>query len=868
MSVDASTGRSLTAPGTSRGSQGLPTSTRRTEVTLRAAAWLTALLIMIAAGVLAASSSTTAPVRRVTPSIDRSTSGTSWAQVPLLAQLAISRALGADNHAYWATSTGPVLATKNISQQLSARYSATGVAVSNPAGGVDLSLLGISGVPATTVKPTARANRITYARGAVSEWYANGPMGIEQGFNVAYPVGAPNDNTLTLALSLGGSLRARMQAGGRGVLLSTPGGKVALRYGQLSASDSTGRSLPVSLALHGHSLQISVRIAGARYPLSIDPIVQEGQLSGPSEGIGSSVAIEGSTIVVGAAGEIVSGGAKRDGQAEPQGAVFVFKEPAGGWASSTQAAELVASDADESEYSGNEGGDGLGSAVAISGKTIVASAPSATAGGRIYAGKVYVFEEPAGGWVNSYQNAELAASDAVEYGHLGDSVATDGQTVVAGEPNALSLYLGETGPGELYVFSRPGSRWTSSELQNARLTTDDNEGAALGWSVAFAGTTIVGGAPFTKVAGHEFQGALYLYDEPPAGGWKDATQSVELTAPTGAVHETLGTAVAGSGTTIAVGAGNLENPGATPGAAYIFEEPKTGWEDTTPPLARLTPSDPVAAEHFGGSIGISGSTVVVGAEFAPIEKSSSYGAAYVFDEPAGGWASSSQPSAKLYSSEGGNQQAGAVGVSGSTTISNAPYATAVGKDYQGAVYVFGNGESAKEETKKDETKEPAKEPSKEITFVTPTASTTIHYTSTAPLVERETFIGFPLNVKPGEPIACIGNVCTYAAIKCKKAKEPCIGSASYEEIAGAVASSAGVKSKKKPKKKPVVYGKGSFSIPAGSVGKITIKLTAAGRKLLKGKKHARGRLTITTSQPGGKTTTNSSIVTIKLTTKR
>ena len=74
----------------------------------------------------------------------------------------------------------------------------------------------------------------------------------------------------------------------------------------------------MSLALHGHSLQISVRIAGARYPLSIDPIVQEGQLSGPSEGIGSSVAIEGSTIVVGAAGEIVSGGAKRDGQGEPQ----------------------------------------------------------------------------------------------------------------------------------------------------------------------------------------------------------------------------------------------------------------------------------------------------------------------------------------------------------------------------------------------------------------------------------------------------------------------------------------------------------------------------------------------------------------------
>jgi hypothetical protein len=225
MSTDARTVRPLAAPGVSAGRS----ASVRSVAQLRAAAWLVALLVLIAAGVLAASSSTTASVRRGTPSIDRSTSGTSWAQVPLLAQLAISRALGADNHAYWATSTGPVLATKNISQQLSARYSASGVAVSSPAGGVELSLLGISGVPAMAVKPTAHANRITYARGAVGEWYANGPMGLEQGFRVAHPVGARGDNTLTLALSLGGSLRARMQSGGRGISLIAPDGKVAMR---------------------------------------------------------------------------------------------------------------------------------------------------------------------------------------------------------------------------------------------------------------------------------------------------------------------------------------------------------------------------------------------------------------------------------------------------------------------------------------------------------------------------------------------------------------------------------------------------------------------------------------------------------------
>jgi hypothetical protein len=202
-----------------------------------------------------------------------------------------------------------------------------------------------------------------------------------------------------------------------------------------------------------------------------------------------------------------------------------------------------------------------------------------------------------------------------------------------------------------------------------------------------------------------------------------------------------------------------------------------------------------------------------------------------------------------------------VALSGSTLVEGAPYAKQAGGSSEGVAYVFGLGGPG-EEVKK------TKEEKKEETFAKPVENTKLTYVSTAPPVERETFIGFPLNVKPGEPIACIGNVCTYAVIKCKKAKEPCIGSASYEEIAGAVASSAGVKAKKKPKKTPVIYGKGTFSIPAGTVGKITIKLTAAGRKLLKGKKSARGRLTITTTQAGGKTTTSSSIVAIKLASKK
>jgi hypothetical protein len=839
-----------------------PLTSARPVLTPRAAAWLVALLAMAAAGIFALSSRMIAPASRTAPPRVSSTSG-SWLEVPALAQLAISRALGADDRAYWARSAGSAVVMENARQRLSARFSATGVAVSAPAGALDLRLRGISSIPSTAVQPSARANRVSYVRGSVTEWYANGPMGLEQGFRVARPVGAHAD-TLTLALDLGGSLRARMQADGRGVSLIAPDGTVAMRYGQLSASDSTGRSLPVTLKLHGRSLQIGVRTAGARYPLSIDPIVQEAQLSSSNStaegGMGSSVAIDGSTVVVGESGAVVGK------QTVPQGAVYVFTKPAGGWADATQTAELIASDGDENlEY--NVYGYTLGSAVAISGNTIVASAPRAPAGGKLFAGKIYLFVEPAGGWVNSTENAQLSASDASDPDYLGTSLATDGKTVVAGEPNNNGQ--GDGGPGALYVFSEPAGGW-KSELQSAKLTGPSS--IALGASVAVQGSTIVGGAPYTTVKGKEGAGALYEYTEPGSGGWQNASSPTALLTSGGPADESLGTSLSLEGHTLVAGAANNFDPGSAPSSAYVFAEPKAGWENTETPAARLTPSDPVSGEHFGGSVGISGPTIVVGSEFAPFEKTSEQGAVYVYSEPVGGWVSTSSQTAKISASSGSIQQGRSVGVSGSSIAEGAPYATVHGHADQGAAYVFGPGEGSKEETKKEETKEeetkePAKEPTKEITFAKPAENTKLTYTSTAPPNTQETFIGFPLNVAPGEPIACIGNVCTYA-ITCRHAKEACIGSATFEEIAGATASSARAKAKKKPKKKAIVYGKASFSIPAGHAGKISIKLTAAGRKLLKNKKKFRGKLTIAVKEAGGKTSSSSRTVTIKLVHKR
>ncbi len=89
----------------------------------------------------------------------------------------------------------------------------------------------------------------------------------------------------------------------------------------------------------------------------------------------------------------------------------------------------------------------------------------------------------------------------------------------------------------------------------------------------------------------------------------------------------FGCSVSISGNMVAVGA-NGANSGQ--GAAYVFNEPAAGWADM-PQTAKLTASDGAAYDSFGGSLSISGDTVVTGAEDATVGANGSQGAAYVFE---------------------------------------------------------------------------------------------------------------------------------------------------------------------------------------------------------------------------------------------
>jgi hypothetical protein len=104
--------------------------------------------------------------------------------------------------------------------------------------------------------------------------------------------------------------------------------------------------------------------------------------------------------------------------------------------------------------------------------------------------------------------------------------------------------------------------------QTATLTASDGHyGTLLGCSVAIVGNTIVAGAKGLQ-AGE--QGSAYVFLKP-AAGWKDMTQTAELTPSDGVPHDYFGNIVSMSGNTIVASAPGVDND---QGAAYVFVKPQ------------------------------------------------------------------------------------------------------------------------------------------------------------------------------------------------------------------------------------------------------------------------------------------------------
>jgi len=373
--------------------------------------------------------------------------------LPEAARAPVSQSLGRGDGAYHARRTPAGLGVTNRAHRVRGRFTADGVRVRSGAARLGLTFSGVGYGEALRAPlpamPTAGANRVAYRRGALTEWYVNGPLGLEQGFTLRSRPAGPKAGPLTLGLDLSGNLRAGLDPGRDGLTLQGAG--ASLRYAGLVAHDARGRELPAWLELDGRRVLVRVEDTSARYPLTIDPFVQQAKLTASDgaefDSLGDSVAVSGDTVVVGAPDDNV-------GANENQGSAYVFVKPAAGWAGATETAKLTASD--------GAANDLLGNSVAVSGDTVVA--------GTLGLAAAYVFVKPAAGWADATETAKLTASDPA-VPDLGFSVAVSGDTVVAGAP------LDEASAGSAYVFVKPAAGWADA-TETAKLTASDGAAAA------------------------------------------------------------------------------------------------------------------------------------------------------------------------------------------------------------------------------------------------------------------------------------------------------------------------------------------------------------------------------------------------------
>jgi len=321
---------------------------------------------------------------------------------------------------------------------------------------------------------------------------------------------------------------------------------------------------------------------------------------------GASVAISGDIIVVGAYGD--------DDNGADSGSAYVFERNQGGSDNWGQLTKLTPSDAAAGDY--------FGASVAISGDTIVVGARYDDDNGAD-SGSAYVFARNQGGADNWGQLSKLTASDGAADDWFAFPVAISGDTLVVGAPGDDD---NGSQSGSAYVFELPCDNLGEVKKETA---SDGAAGDYFGYSVSISGDTLVVGA----FADDASQGSAYVFKRN-QGGADNWGQLTKLTASDGAADDWFGYSVAICGDTLVVGAYDDDDNGDNAGSAYVFER-NQGGADNWGQLKKLTASDAAAGDYFGVSVAICGDTLVVGA-YRDDDNGIESGSAYVFARNQGG----------------------------------------------------------------------------------------------------------------------------------------------------------------------------------------------------------------------------------------
>jgi trimeric autotransporter adhesin len=441
------------------------------------------------------------------------------------------------------------------------------------------------------VKPKLAGQRLRYAYKGFTEWFVNGPGGIEQGLTIAKPPGGPASTPVSVNFKLTGGLKALDSPSGR-VIRFQRSHRTLLTYGGLWSTDSRHLALPAQASVVGSTLRLVVNDAGASYPITVDPYFFAQELTASDiaaeDRFGCAVALsaDGSVALIGAC--YLTGAS----------AAYIFERSGSTY---VQTQELTASDGLPSDQFG------LSVALSADGSEALIGAPG---GGTSATGKAYVFRRGASGYVQVDEMFGAASSQGDEFG---GSVALSDSGSVA----LVSAVLYNNRSGTAYLYNLGASSHTLiEELQPPDAGHDQGY---FGSDVALSGD----GQVAVVLAG------LDTTIQPPSGDAYVSAGTVFVYKRSGATYipftELVDMGYLGSvatsedGTTILVGSPDRTIPGTEfqvyAGAAFLFTEQGSGYVQSQ----ELTSSDGVDGDQFGGSVALSrdGSVALVAAYYHP-----------------------------------------------------------------------------------------------------------------------------------------------------------------------------------------------------------------------------------------------------------
>lgn len=318
--------------------------------------------------------------------------------------------------------------------------------------------------------------------------------------------------------------------------------------------------------------------AGAAYILKYDGSNwNKVQKIKPSDGsasssFGSSVAIQGNTIVVGADKE------------NSAGAAYIFTYNGSTW---SQQAKLKSSDI--------ETNDVFGISVGISDNKVIVGAygeDSTVAYSNV--GAAYVFAYNGTNW---NQEAKLLANDGTDSDWFGEKVDIEGNTAII---SARGDKDNGSSSGAAYVFKYDGTNW----IQQDKITPIGAEsGDYFGAEVAIKDSTILVGARSANTASSN-GGAVYIFSYN-GSNW---AQDFELTASDSESSDYFGSAIAMEGNTILVGAYREDEAGDKAGAVYVYRKSNGNWNEEM----KIMASDAIIFSDFGFDVSISNNIALIG----------------------------------------------------------------------------------------------------------------------------------------------------------------------------------------------------------------------------------------------------------------